>query len=119
MAGVAPEPLGDAGPKWLAFEGTATVGRNTTILRPALDATIEVELANEDARVDPSGPAVRLGAKAIRIHVPQESPLRDGTRMAGPGPAECKGFGSSCIGRVEFCCTSLQAIGSCHGYWSC
>lgn len=112
MSGTKPES------KWLAFDGSAERGIMTAILRPTIDGRVELELRNEDVRTDPGGPYVRQGARALRIDIPLDSPIRHATAPPS-SPDACDGYPTTCVGNVLFCCHTYDIEDSCYGYWSC
>jgi len=119
MATPAPDETNSTEELWIEFDGTAAINGSKATLHPSIDPATEVELPAADVRIAGPRTSVRVGARTIRVTVPERSPFREGTRQFDAGRRRCGRDGSACFGGIEVCCDSGEVVGHCAGAWSC
>lgn len=100
--------------EWVEFEGKARKAAKGWLLNPLIDNSVMIELESDDVLLVGEKVFVRVGARATRIRIPDDS--RINKAPSKESEPKCGGR-SRCVGGVEFCCTN-DVAGGCNGYWN-
>ena len=102
---------------WVLFDGEATTEGEYATLTPSDDRAVSVVMLARDVRRAGKAVFVRVHARAMSIDIPPTS--RKNYPVNAAESEECRGSGTRCVGRVRYCCDTLENCGECPRNWRC